>query len=461
MGGWDEEVFYAQPAGGRSCAPQLGAAAATRGPARSLGAAPDAGRAALRAGARVTASTGRFAGRAPVRDPRPRDSLSERRPVHPPLGLRVGAAARARDRRRPGSATLERPRASDLAALLQRPRLPPEIEDYARARLDAARRRGPRRRAPRDERDAAPPRRARARACASARSASTRKPAWPTLQPEHRGRRRRLPHDRPHGELRDRARRAPRRRRAPQHQLHARARRATSACAASSRSSTARAALRRYRSDIQGYEDCRLFSSADAGTRRRPSATSTRSTAARSRCCASRAPTSPTVHAAARPAPRAPREELDAVRARRASCCCSTAAGRRSCCAATQPAASSSCGRRADAPGRRRRVPRRLAGRGGRRRRICSWSTRSTAAAPTLRYLHRFVLLDERLALAALSPPFTFTSDRVEFCAGMARRGDELVLSFGVSDAAAGLAVLRARARRSRCSSRPPGPSKC
>lgn len=59
-----------------------------------------------------------------------------------------------------------------------------------------------------------------------------------------------------------------------------------------------------------------------------------------------------------------------------------------------------------------------------------------------LRYLHRLVLLDQRFELAAISPAFTFTTDRVEFCAGMARRGDELVLSFGVSDAAAGLAVL-------------------
>jgi predicted GH43/DUF377 family glycosyl hydrolase len=59
-----------------------------------------------------------------------------------------------------------------------------------------------------------------------------------------------------------------------------------------------------------------------------------------------------------------------------------------------------------------------------------------------LRYLHRFVLLDRELRLAGATPRFTFTSDRVEFCAGMAARGQELVLSFGVSDAAAGLAVL-------------------
>lgn len=58
------------------------------------------------------------------------------------------------------------------------------------------------------------------------------------------------------------------------------------------------------------------------------------------------------------------------------------------------------------------------------------------------RYLHRFVRLDRAFRLAAVSAPFTFTSDRVEFCAGMARRGDDLVLSFGISDAAAGLALV-------------------
>lgn len=64
-------------------------------------------------------------------------------------------------------------------------------------------------------------------------------------------------------------------------------------------------------------------------------------------------------------------------------------------------------------------------------------------SASVLRYLHRFLRLDDQLGLAAVSPPFGFTTDRVEFCAGLARHGDgELVLSFGVSDAAAGLAVV-------------------
>ncbi len=57
-------------------------------------------------------------------------------------------------------------------------------------------------------------------------------------------------------------------------------------------------------------------------------------------------------------------------------------------------------------------------------------------------YVHRFVRLGRGLAFDAMSDPFTFTSDRVEFCGGMARRGTELILSFGVSDAAGGLAVL-------------------
>lgn len=63
-------------------------------------------------------------------------------------------------------------------------------------------------------------------------------------------------------------------------------------------------------------------------------------------------------------------------------------------------------------------------------------------SSATARYLHRFVRLDRELRLDRVSQPFTFTSDRVEFCGGMARRADQLVLSFGVSDAASGLAVV-------------------
>jgi hypothetical protein len=67
---------------------------------------------------------------------------------------------------------------------------------------------------------------------------------------------------------------------------------------------------------------------------------------------------------------------------------------------------------------------------------------RVTVVAGERRYIHHLVLLGDDLRLEAISPPFTFTADPVEFCAGMARRGDELVLSFGVSDVAAGLAVV-------------------
>jgi hypothetical protein len=60
------------------------------------------------------------------------------------------------------------------------------------------------------------------------------------------------------------------------------------------------------------------------------------------------------------------------------------------------------------------------------------------------RYLHRFLELSPDLEVVAVSPPFTFAGDPVEFCAGMAPHGTDLVLSFGVSDAAAGLAVVAA-----------------
>jgi len=57
-------------------------------------------------------------------------------------------------------------------------------------------------------------------------------------------------------------------------------------------------------------------------------------------------------------------------------------------------------------------------------------------------YTHRFISIGPDLALSALSRPFTFTGERVEFCGGAAIRESELVLSFGVSDAASYLAVL-------------------
>ena len=45
------------------------------------------------------------------------------------------------------------------------------------------------------------------------------------------------------------------------------------------------------------------------------------------------------------------------------------------------------------------------------------------------RYHHRLVLLDHELASPPLSPRFSFTDNAIELCAGLARRGDELVFS--------------------------------
>ncbi len=57
------------------------------------------------------------------------------------------------------------------------------------------------------------------------------------------------------------------------------------------------------------------------------------------------------------------------------------------------------------------------------------------------RYIHRFALLDHDLRLARLSPGFQFAGEPLEFCVGLARRDDEFVLSFGVGDRAAGIAL--------------------
>jgi tetratricopeptide (TPR) repeat protein/predicted GH43/DUF377 family glycosyl hydrolase len=59
-------------------------------------------------------------------------------------------------------------------------------------------------------------------------------------------------------------------------------------------------------------------------------------------------------------------------------------------------------------------------------------------------YTHRFVLLDEDFRLRAFSPQFRFATTGVEFCAGLAAQGRSLLLSFGVADRAAALAVVDA-----------------
>lgn len=57
-------------------------------------------------------------------------------------------------------------------------------------------------------------------------------------------------------------------------------------------------------------------------------------------------------------------------------------------------------------------------------------------------YLHRFVLLNERLKLAAMSDLFYFEQLGIEFCAGLALVGDKLVASYAVNDGDARLGIF-------------------
>jgi predicted GH43/DUF377 family glycosyl hydrolase len=54
-------------------------------------------------------------------------------------------------------------------------------------------------------------------------------------------------------------------------------------------------------------------------------------------------------------------------------------------------------------------------------------------------YDHRLVLIDDDLQPVAASDLFTFTTDNIEYCAGAARRGDDLVMSIGLEDREAAL----------------------
>jgi hypothetical protein len=58
------------------------------------------------------------------------------------------------------------------------------------------------------------------------------------------------------------------------------------------------------------------------------------------------------------------------------------------------------------------------------------------------RYLHRFMTVDGSLSPSGISAPFAFVHDGIEFCAGLARRGSDLLLSFGVEDRCAAVAVV-------------------
>lgn len=57
-------------------------------------------------------------------------------------------------------------------------------------------------------------------------------------------------------------------------------------------------------------------------------------------------------------------------------------------------------------------------------------------------YLHRFVTLDATTTPSGISPAFAFVHDGIEFCAGLARRGGDLLVSFGVEDRVAAVAVV-------------------
>ncbi|PWC36259.1 hypothetical protein [Azospirillum sp. TSO35-2] len=59
-----------------------------------------------------------------------------------------------------------------------------------------------------------------------------------------------------------------------------------------------------------------------------------------------------------------------------------------------------------------------------------------------LRYSHRFVMFDRDLRICAMSKPFIFQQDGVEFCAGMTRVRDRLFLSYGVADTVAMIGTM-------------------
>jgi len=58
------------------------------------------------------------------------------------------------------------------------------------------------------------------------------------------------------------------------------------------------------------------------------------------------------------------------------------------------------------------------------------------------RYSHRFIAVGPSLRPTGISPPFSFVHDGIEFCGGIASREDDVLLSFGIDDRRAALAVL-------------------
>ena len=65
-------------------------------------------------------------------------------------------------------------------------------------------------------------------------------------------------------------------------------------------------------------------------------------------------------------------------------------------------------------------------------------------------YVHRFVFFDDDLSLVSMTDPFYFEKLGIEFCAGLALVGDDLVASYSVNDASARLGRFSLQRVRSR-----------
>jgi hypothetical protein len=57
-------------------------------------------------------------------------------------------------------------------------------------------------------------------------------------------------------------------------------------------------------------------------------------------------------------------------------------------------------------------------------------------------YMHRFVRFDDKLTTATLGAPFYFEDYQIEFCAGLAHFAGKYVLSYGVNDKFARIALV-------------------
>lgn len=72
------------------------------------------------------------------------------------------------------------------------------------------------------------------------------------------------------------------------------------------------------------------------------------------------------------------------------------------------------------------------------------WDARvfGTKEAYLRNYVHYFVEFDRHGMIVALSKGFQFHKPGVEFCAGMAERGDDLLISFGREDVSSHIAIM-------------------